>query len=95
MIASIYAEPLGFVRRELKYGVEVSWPLEVKDSVVFKPNLPLLVFGDPFESTREVPLELSREEVIKIYNFARAEVKPRFARFFPPLSDILIEPIPK
>jgi len=93
MLARIYAEPLGFVRRELDDGVEVSWPLAMKDSVVFKPNMPSFVFGDPFNSARDIPLELTREEVIKIYNFVREEVKPRFERFFPSLPDSEGNPI--
>ena len=82
-LANIYAEPRGWTRHELDYGVELSWPLAVKDAVVFKPDMPVLVFGDPFDSKRSVPLELTREEIISIYNFVREEVAPRFARFFP------------
>jgi len=81
-IANVYAEPRGWTRHDLDYGVEFSWPLSVKNSVVFKPNLPTLVFGDPFNSPKPVPLELGREEIAKIYNFVRMEVAPRFTRFF-------------
>lgn len=82
-LTSIYADPLGWTQCELDYGVELSWPLASKDAVVFQPNMPTLVFGDPFDSTRSVPLELTRKEIARIYNFIREEVKPRFARFFP------------
>jgi hypothetical protein len=86
-LAHIYAEPHGWIKRELDYGVELSWPLALKDSVVFEPKTPALVFGDPFDSTRAVPLELTREDIARIYNFIREDLAPRFAHFFPARRD--------
>jgi hypothetical protein len=81
-IANLYIEPVGWTRQDLEYGVEISWPLSLKNAVVFKPNIPTLVFGDPLDSTKPVPLELTREEIVKIYSYVRADVAPRFAAFF-------------
>lgn len=80
--ANIYLEPAGWTRRDLDYSVEISWPISSKDSVVFEPSIPTLVFGDPLNSSADVPLEVSREEVAGIYNYVRGTVAPRFTRFF-------------
>jgi hypothetical protein len=81
--ANFNVEPSGGTRHDLDYGIEISWPLPLEDAVVFKPSRPTLVFGDPLDSSRSVPLELTREDIAKIYNFVRNDVAPRFARFFP------------
>jgi hypothetical protein len=85
--ADCYVEPSGGTRHDLDYGVEISWPLPFKDAVVFKPSVPSLVFGDPLDSSRSIPLELTREEIVKIYNYVRSDVAPRFAHFFPASSN--------
>jgi hypothetical protein len=87
---NIYFEPKGGIRRDLDYGVEISWPIACKDSVVFEPNIPMLVFGDPLGSPNSVPLELRREDVANVYNYIREKVAPRFTSFFsaPPYPEI-------
>jgi hypothetical protein len=87
-------EPIGGLRTDFDNGFEISWPLSAKDSVVFRPNMPILVFGDPINSARAVPLELTREEIAKIYNYLRNDVAPRFARFFPAPLGSEINPAP-
>jgi hypothetical protein len=66
--SNFFLEPIGGLRTDFDNGFEISWPLSAKDSVVFRPNMPVLVFGDPIDSARAVPLELTREEIAKIYN---------------------------
>ena len=61
----------------------MSWPLALKDSVVFEPDFPSMVFGDPLDSSNKVPLELTRQDIANIYKHVREDVTPRFARFFP------------
>jgi hypothetical protein len=80
--AEFYLEPDGWFRSDFDDGVEISWPLAFKESVVFKPNLPKLVFGDPIDSGTDVPLELTREDIAKMYNYVR-DVGPKFTRFLP------------
>jgi hypothetical protein len=80
-------QPSGWSRSDFDNGtngIEISWSLSVKDSVVFKPKIPKLVFGDPINLATASPLELTREEVIRIYNYVREDVAPKFSRFFPP-----------
>jgi hypothetical protein len=79
-------EPDGWLRSDFDDGVEMSWPLSSKDCVVFKPNMPKLVFGDPIDSGNDFPLELTREEIAKIYNYVREDVGPKFTRFFSPAT---------
>jgi hypothetical protein len=81
--SSVYFEPQGWVRTDFDNGYEISWPLTLKDSVVFKPSMPILKFGDPIESSVTVPLELTREQIAEIYNYVRLQVAPRFTSFFP------------
>jgi hypothetical protein len=92
MDLQLFVAPRGYLRRELDHGVEVSWALAAKTSVVFKPGIPDLVFGDPLDSSGLAPLELSRIEIAGIYNFVRESVAPRFARFFPACPDSEVEP---
>ena len=82
LISNFYLEPPGWVRVDLDYGVEFSWPLATRDAVVFRPNIPELVFGDPAASSKAVPLELTRMEIAEIYRYVRENVAPRFTRFF-------------
>jgi hypothetical protein len=81
-IANFNAYPIGFVTSELDYGVEMSWPLALKDSVIFTPDLPNLVFGDPINLAGASPLELTRSDIAAIYKHVRLGVAPRFTRFF-------------
>jgi hypothetical protein len=81
-IGSFYLEPKGWIRHDFDYGVEFSWPLSVKDTVVFKPDFPTLVFGDPINNTSRIPLELTREDIARVYNYVRQNVAPRFTHFF-------------
>lgn len=76
--ASFYIEPTGWLRRELDNGVEFSWPLTMKNAVVFKPGIPELVFGDPIDaaSNERVPVELTRHQIAEIYRDVREEAAP-------------------
>ena len=81
--ANFDVAPLGFIKSDFDNGVEFSWPLAQKQSVVFKPRTPSLIFGDPIDSvSNRTPLELTREDIASIYNYVREEVEPRFTRFF-------------
>lgn len=88
--AAWYAEPVGWTQNELHYGVEFHWPLSVKDTVILRPGMPTLLFGDPIDSASTIPLELTREDISQIYNYVREDVAPRFRSFFPaPLDSVL------
>jgi len=81
--SNIYVAPLGFIKSDFDNGVEFSWPLTEKSSVVFEPRTPTLIFGDPiYNSTNRMPLEVTREDVVAIYNDIRERIEPRFTRFF-------------
>ena len=83
--ANVYAAPLGWVRRDFDNGFELSWPLAIKDTVVFEPQPAALIFGDAIhhDTPERIPLELTREHLIEIYRYVREDVAPRFMRFFP------------
>ena len=59
--------------------------------MVFEPRPPTLVFGDHFHSTKDQPLELTREDIAKIYKHIRETVGPRFTTFLggPPTTTAL------
>jgi hypothetical protein len=80
--STLYIEPRGFTRNDLDYGVEVSWPLAVKDAVKLELKPPELVFGEPFDATNPNGLELRREDVARIYNYVRESVAPKFTSIF-------------
>ena len=83
---NFYLEPHGWTRRDFDNGVEFSWPLSMKQAVVFEPRDPELIFGDPIDAARKpthIPLELDRLAIAKIYSYVRDDVRPRFTRFFP------------
>lgn len=81
--SNFFIAPLGCIKSDFENGFELSWPLANRASVVFEPHTPTLIFGDPIDSTpTRVPLELTREDIAAIYNYVRADVAPRFTRFF-------------
>lgn len=79
------AAPLGWVRTDVDDGFELSWPLSIKNTVVFEPRPAELIFGDAIHADTPdiVPLELTREHLAEIYRYVREDVAPRFMRFFP------------
>jgi len=83
--AEVFAVPLGWVESRFDNYFEISWPLSLKDSVVFEPKPSELVFGDAIANDTEdtIPLELTRSDLAEIYRYVREDVAPRFMRFFP------------
>jgi hypothetical protein len=80
--AQLYLEPNGWTKVELENAVEMSRPLAVKDSVVFRPNLPELVFGNALGSASNQHLELGRDAIARIYAYVRETVAPKFTILF-------------
>jgi hypothetical protein len=78
--------PSGGIVRHFDDGFEVSWPIAFKQSVVFEPRTPTLIFGDPINTPiapdSPEPVEFTREEIAEIYRYIREDVAPRFACFF-------------
>ena len=81
-IAIAVSGPAGVCnRRELSDGVEISIPLELKDHVSIEPQPPDLLFGKPADMLGP-EFAVSEADIVKIYEFVRDEVLPRFVRFF-------------
>lgn len=80
--AQLYIEPKGWTRTDLDHAVEISWPIALKESVVFRPALPELVFGSSLSSTSNQSMELGRDAIARIYAYVRETVAPKFTVFF-------------
>ena len=78
----LYLEPNGWTRTDLDNAVEISWPIAVKDRIVFRPSIPELVFGNSLNSTNSQQIELRRDAIARIYAYVRGTLAPKFTIFF-------------
>lgn len=82
IMAQLYIEPQGWTKIDLDNAVEISWPIALKESAVFRPELPELVFGSSLSSTGNESIELGRDAIARIYTHVRETVAPKFTIFF-------------
>lgn len=78
----LYLEPNGWMRTNLDNAIEISWPLAVKDRIVFRPSILELVFGNLLNSKNSQQIELGRDTIARIYAYVRETVAPKFTIFF-------------
>jgi hypothetical protein len=81
LAATVVIRPLGYTTRKIDNGLEFSWPIAVKDRVVFEPYAPEFVFGKPIDLAGD-PVEVGEREIAEIHRYVRDDVIPRFTRFF-------------
>ncbi|MDA2934956.1 hypothetical protein MYX82_11535 [Acidobacteria bacterium AH-259-D05] len=70
------------VRKDLKYGVQMIFPLSDKPNITFNPQIPDFVFGDPIDTPGGARFEFPRIRLTEIYDLICDKVIPRFTRFF-------------
>lgn len=79
--APIWTSEHNVGQRDFDQGLELLFPLSVKDKLEVKPRLATPILGEPIQSPTS-SFGIQPESIAEIYRFVREDVLPRFSGLF-------------